>query len=499
MATSVGNKPVITIKGSQLLKGISNSPHVGFGLIKNIDIEYVEGIVRANIKAGKVSGSTVTGQIVAFCYDNVGNVYCTDDAAKVYKSTDNGTTWSAITGGGMGSTDCGKGIIFWKDYVITCGTVQMAAYGPISGSPSWVITGWTPDSLALTTAEAHKMVIGPNDILYIANQRYIASLKEDTNFDPTSTGSYTFNNQALDLSENFEITTMDFLGDLLNACAYLPPSSGLGDLKSAQIFPWDTISDSFTTPAQLRSAKKITSCLTDGGLMYFTVEGEEGGLYAFNGREVGLLRRFLFMTVATGEDVKMTSGGIMLMRDKLFFGLGNSSTNGTYSCGVYSYNIKTGRVLLENTISTGSDGTSSIVKISALLATSGNNYLIGWRDASTYGIDKVSGATRATSYAASFECPFFRVAIKKEPFTFRRIEIELARDLISGEGIKIEYRVKKNDSWTTAVTIDYATYSGINNIGVDFSLRVENVQFRISLTTDGTVVTSPEFLEANFF
>jgi len=500
MATSPANKPVITIRSRDLLAGIANSPHLGFGLIKNIDLEYVEGVIRANISPTKVSSTTVTGQMANFCYDNVGNMYGTDSAGKVYKSTNNGGTWSDITGGGMGATDCGRGIIFWKDYVITCGTTQMAAYGPISGSPSWVITGWTPDSLALTTAENHKMVIGPNDILYIANQRYVASLKEDTNFDPTSTGSYTFNNQALDLREDFEITTMDFLGDLLNVFAYLPPSSGIGDLKSGQIFPWDTLSDSFTTPIQMRGVRKIASCLSVGGLMYFITEDEEGAIYAFNGREVGLLRRFLFLTLATGETSKFYFGGIMLMRDKIFFGLGNSSANGTYSVGVYSYDIKTGRVILENLISTGADGSASKVVISALLATGGSNYIIAWNVSdTTYGIDKVAGTARATSYAASAESPFFRVAIKKEPFTFRRVEIELARDLVSGEGVKIEYRARKNDSWTTVATIDYATYGGINNIGLDFSARVENVQFRISLTTSGLVTTSPELIEVNFF
>ena len=81
-------------------QGIAQSPHVGFGDVRNLDITTIPGIARLNNLLAKKSGSVVTNFVQWFRKDPVTptSVYALDNAGQVYKSTDSGDNWATVAG-----------------------------------------------------------------------------------------------------------------------------------------------------------------------------------------------------------------------------------------------------------------------------------------------------------------------------------------------------------------------------------------------------------------
>jgi hypothetical protein len=78
-----------------------------------------------------------------------------------------------------------------------------------------------------------------------------------------------------------------------------------------------------------------------------------------------------------------------------------------------------------------------------------------------------------------------------------RVEFMFAKPLQESEGIKIEYRELANDSWTTLGTWDYATHGASSSGYFPFGYSKERVQFKVSLTTNSLLSTSPELLSVS--
>jgi len=148
---------------------------------------------------------------------------------------------------------------------------------------------------------------------------------------------------------------------------------------------------------------------------------------------------------------------------------------------------------LEHVISTGNYGSTTVVKISALLPISRDEILVGWRDDTSYGIDKTTNTSRVTSYAGYFDSPLYQVGTYWSKRTLSEMEIILAKELASNEGVRVKYRVNLTDSFSNPiVTFDNTTYGAVNshnpwNIP---SINTDFIQFRVELT--GTT-TTPQF------
>ena len=156
---------------------------------------------------------------------------------------------------------------------------------------------------------------------------------------------------------------------------------------------------------------------------------------------------------------------------------------------------------LEHGISTENWGASAVLKVSALLPVSRDELLAGWRDDTTYGIDKTTNTSyifdTATLYGGYFITPLYTVGTNLQKAKFIELEFMLARLLRTGEGIKVEYRLGLTASWTAVKTF---AFSGVD-VGAVRSDNVitelpndiktgEMIQLRISLL--GTNSTTPE-------
>lgn len=483
--------PIVIGKGDVLpwRAGIGDSPYLGFGDMRGVSIDEKPGALLINFKSSKESGTTITG-LPRWTVINPsnGDHYGLDDDGKLYKSTDDGDSWSQITGNTTGANS-GRGLAIWKGYVFTATATALEAYS-IAGA-AWS-TGWK----ILNSTTFHPMILTPDDKLTIGNGRYVATLQETagSTFDPASAGTYTWTADKLDLAAQYTIKCLEMLGLDLKIGTFV--GSAPTDSKIADIFSWDRVSPSFTGSKTISIAENgVHMMKTVRGRMYI-IAGLKGNVYITNGTETIRLKEWKsidFVTTA-GSNLDPLPGAIMTHNDKVYVGLGGGA--GATPHGVFSISTITGAVVMEAIVSSGS--VAAAVKIGTLFSVSGDTYLVGWQDATAQGYDLVGNSgLRYSSYSAYVDSPLYRVGTPSRKRSFNQVEFVLGRDLATGQGVRISYRRSLDDAFSSVLaTFDFATHGAVPAAVMDCPIAdVENVQFRIELTTGSSSATTPELIE----
>jgi hypothetical protein len=472
--------------------GIAASPHVGFGDCRNLDIFTLPGVVRLNNLLAKESASVVTNTTLWIVKDPVtaGQVFALDAGGQVYKSTDSGDTWTTVAGETAGGS--GQGMMIWKDYLFVARAAALDVYGPLSGSPSWSNSWQTITSDSLW----HPMLVSFNDNkLYGGAGKFVFSLDEasGSTFAPGTASTYTWTAQALDLPPNYRIKSLEELGNNLMCGTWM--GSAIDDFEVADIFPWDRSSSSFGSPIKLKE-NGANALLTVNNLLYIFA-GIGGKIYISNGADATLAAQIPSYIADTegGKYIQFYPGAVCHYKGRVFFGLQGDGTNSIDGMGVWSL-IRTanGNILtLEHLISTGSDGSSSVVFVGAVASIARDQLIVGWKDGSSYGIDRTTNTLRVTSYGGYFVSPFYNVGSAETKRDFNQGVFSLVAPLATGQGIRIKYRTDISASFTTLNTFDFATLGAVQSYFFQLNLKgLDFIQFRIELTT-GATNTTPQF------
>ena len=482
--------PKITLSSPR--QGISQSAHVGFGDVRNMDIDSVEGVSRLNNIMVKKSATTVDAQIKWMVRDpiTIANVFAIDSNGSVYNSADSGATWAELSDRG-GS---GQGLAIWNDYLFVCEDTTIDVYGPLSSSPTWTDNWKTID----TDSNWHPLFISKNDSkLYGGAGQYVFSIEELTTFAPGDSGTYTFTQQALDLPESYKIKCIEELGNNLMLGTW--QGTNVYDIEVADIFPWDRSSVSYGQPIRL-GVFGVHALKNDGNSL-IVLAGLDGVVYSCNGASAWAIGQ-LPQDLSGGKYLEFYPGALVKYKNKIFFGVGQGGTTAIAGMGVYSLK-QTGKgniLSLEHTVSTLSDGTTNPLKPSALLPMSRDTLLVGWRDHTTYGIDLSTATSYAygTDYAGYFVSPVYEVGNNLSKWEPKQIEFHLGKPLATGEGIQVSYRKSLSDSWVTIKTMAYADngvgamISKVITTDVDLNVKLgEQIQLRVALK--GTATTTPDF------
>lgn len=464
--------------------GIAQSPHVGFGDIRNLDIFTTPGVAKLNNALDKESASVVDAQTKWIVRDpGTGNLYSLDSNGVIYKSTNAGDTWTEISDRG----GVGQGLAVWKGYVFIFEDTKIDVMDITDDSfdDDWQII----DSDSLW----HPTWVSKNDgKLYFGAGRYVGSVEEvfGQNFDPATGGTFTYTQQALDLPEDYRIKSLVELGNDLMIGTW--KGSAITDFKIADIFPWDRSSPSFRKPVQINE-NGINAMLVMGGQIII-LAGVGGTIYksdGYNAVPIGQIPNSI-ADIDGGKFLEPYPGAIMSFKGRIFFGISSASTSGM---GIYSLRqTSAGNILnLENIISSeGTGGTNPLV-IGALLGITRDQYVVGWRDNTVYGIDRidVDAYDYTTTYQGYFESPLYQIGTLLNPRQFSQIEFQLAKKLAANEGIKIDFRVNLTDSFTNIGIYDFATLGAIISHNIKCSIPAsEFLQIRVSET--GTT-TTPHF------
>lgn len=490
-------------------QGIAPSPHVGAGDMRNLDIFSSPGIVKLNNELEAEGGSVATNTVKWIVRDPVtnsgANFYAVDAAGKVYGSTDSGANFIVLAAQ-PNTAGTGQGLAVWKDHLFCPRDTAMDVYGPLSSSPNWN-DGWD----TIGTATWHPMLVSKLDgKLYFGCGRYIGVITEASgeNFADDTASTYAgstsgvFDDNSLDLPEDYEIRCLAELGNNLMIGSGV--GSAIDDNKIADIFTWDGSSTSFGNPIQM-AENGVNAMVNIGGNLYISA-GLDGRIYKSNGVQawpIGQVPESIADT-SGGKYTEVYPGAIMNHRGKLYFGL---SSSGTVADGIGIYSLtetSQGNILnFEHTISTETMGSSNALIIGSLNSISRDQFLAGFTDNATHEIDILSTSSYAygTNYTkAYFESRLMDVGTIQNRRTFTAMEFFLAKELTSGEGIQIKYRINLTD---TFITIGTYTTAEIGTEKTSFRTEeisipeCEQLQIRVELLGDTN--SSPEFKRLMLF
>jgi len=391
-------------------QGIAQSPHVGYGDMRNLDIYSVPGVAKLNNILANASTTAVTARVNWIVRDPVtpANIYAVDTAGDVYISTDNGASFADLgtqpTAGGAG-----QGLAIWKDYLFCARATAMDLYGPLSGSPAWR-NSWA--GLTMTTDSLwHPLLVSKLDgELYGGAGRYVFNISEVSGetFAWDDATTYTATAEALTLPANYRVKCLAEQGNNLMIGTW--QGTAITNFKIADIFPWDGSSTTYGKPIILNE-NGINAMVNIGGYLYI-MAGIDGKVYKSNGVQAWKIAQIPLSVadISNNKYLEPYPGAIISFKNRLFFGISSASTSGM---GVYSLlETSEGNILnFEHFVDTEGTGGTNPLEIGALLGVNRDKLLVGYRDHTTYriAITNTASFAYATDYSGYFESPLYQV------------------------------------------------------------------------------------------
>lgn len=326
-------------------------------------------------------------------------------------------------------------------------------------TPVWS-NSWKNLNSGSGSGNQHYAMMAQDAIIYFCDDRYVGSIKENIGsvFDPASAGTYTYNNQALDMPIGEVTQWLEELGTNLMI------AGGTWD----KIYPWDRISDSFGIP--LTCPEKGIKRLKNIGNIVYVLAGTKGNIYKTQGTYVQHFKKLPDYIVNNGSTVALnivTWGGIAQRDGALIFGVGGQTTGNS---GVYLL-YPDGRLIQDNMPSTGSG------LVTAIFAED-DFYKMGYASGADY-----MGTTRYTSYQTVLHTALYKVGNKTQKATYSTLEVQVAKPASSGH-MRIKYRTDTSSSFAdfpggaVVYTADGATTSFESDIGL---IDIENLQIQVEM------------------
>ena len=405
----------------------------------------------------------------AACIDHLGRVWVQSDALGAllfFNGSYSYSQWVLLQGNTLTGVQAAPTIEIFQNWIFVFRGVNIDVYGPIDNlttSATWY-NAWRTTLGASTTK--HVSFINSGGTMYWADKvttayyalGQIGSLHTnsttllftDTN-NPTTSSNFTFTVQALDLPSSVVPTAISELGTNL-----------MIGTNSDKIYPWDTISDSFSVPIGM--PELYTNNLLNSNNILYIFCGIYGNVYKTNGTQV--------IKALSIPNHQMVSGANAFLENSKFITIWNPvvlngqivmGVSGHNIQGIYTYDIETD-VLLVTRILEGSDFSSNTTMIlplvtSGVVAFGYGPFSFMW--SSNNGTTSncfVDNPSNSSAFFTDYSCNVTSDAIPVGTFlrkrTLQQIEFKLLRPLASGEGIQLSFKntLDPNEVFTTIGT-----------------------------------------------
>lgn len=434
--------------------------------------------------------------------------FALDESGKVWTQVNN--LWSHLPGNATGS---GQGMEIWKGYLFVIGDGGViSVYGALTnvgGSASWTATWQTAtgsDSFVAPT------VAGSDDLLYIAQGRYISTIEEAVApFAPGTGASYTWTDIALDLPTGYRIRCMcengiDLAIGTWVGSSYPSIMVAALEIKKADIFFWDRSDATFRLPVHIEE-NGVNQIISINNLVY-AMCGHEGRMYVTNGTSSELFTQIPISVFDrqqnTTQHLFLFPFAIAYYRGRILVGIGSGDTSSSATLsplGVYAINPATGAIAIEQIASTDNTGLSGSIGIASIVATSEQEMYVGfYYDGSQTvpgRIDRVISTSTRYGVGCLIESGLYSVGSADQKVNYPVVEFMLGKPLAASETVTLYFRRSSSGSWTQVVQLSNTT----ENQGSTTKIRMNtpllsdltDVQFKVEPL--GTLnATGPELI-----
>lgn len=365
--------------------------------------------------------------------------------AKVYVVLSNGKllSYSSSLGSetsiGTVTGSAANGAVYYNNYIYIFTGTDVSRYGPLNNSPTLTNTVWTGATLGTQTALTnttypsirgsgtfpnHWAWVHPNNILYFCDfkngQGLIHAIKTSKTTDEGDTNNGSQYN-ALDLPFGYMPMSLSNFGNDLAILAIQTSNTSLDQGKAA-LFLWDTFSDTFFEQVPLSDGIATALINANGSLYFFAGKiSATGGhtLYKYLGGKQ------YDSVVVVPEGHPPMQGAVDSIGNRIVWG--SFVTYPNNSACVWAYGSKDGELPmgLQNIATSKASASSTDGLITCLKQVEQNNIaltklVLGWRDASNFGLDKLS-TTYQTHYWRS---QLFNL---NQPFKITRIKLSFGK------------------------------------------------------------------------
>lgn len=396
-----------------------------------------------------------------------------DANGRVWESTSFAGTWTFLSSSNSvsGSSPL-DGISYWLGYLFKTRGANIDYWNGSTWSTAWKTT--------LSGGFKHYMYVGSDNVLYITNGNYLASITAPTPtaFDPTNTSTYALSVTKLQLPVNDVALSIAEVGG-----GNTPQSTLLvGGVLNA-IYPWDKVSSSFSLPIYV--ADSYIGLMISANQNAFIFPGNQGGrgrIYITNGSQAN---EYFKMPdyVFNVQDPYFAWGDAIFHRNQLIFGcfVNSNAVAVQLFSQIWAIDMETMAFRSLSSVSTATAEANATALISTLgLAVSGYGFIVGWNDnGSAPGIG-YAGTTSGIG-TADIYTDIIPIGTYLQKETLTGIEFKLRSPLQSGESISIT--PISDGVFGTALTFSPTPTTGsISGYAPTTIQSSQWLQFSISLT-----------------
>lgn len=477
---------VITISNPQ--KGIANSAILGNEAIIGCEIFDEPGVLK--IQSALIADSsevndpgyvTLTGVPIA----DVTN-YNTSNVVQRTVVTSTGQVFSGANANFLMATNSfGWDACVWNSEftVVSYAAGGVGYLGCIYHDQYGGVTWFGSRATNLTATHYIKLVMAQDGYIYFTNGNTIGRVTNLVNVAGTVTMTYSAN--VLDLPPNVYAVSMAELGNKLMIGTQKGYTYSVRQaFNSADIYPWDRVSSSFSLPVQVNE-NGMNAMISNKNQVFFSA-GDDGRIYVTDGTNYQLVKRLPYNRGGRYNPTSWVSPNAMCINQQghLMVGLSaNYDANSTTTTGIWEIALTQGYPThLPFFSRDGNLGDTSNVRFGVVRVLNDDALAFGIESDSSYELSVTSSTELWDGYKAKWRTEFFMVGSRKNRKSFNTLEFTLLEPLIANQGIRIAYRKNRSESFTTIGTFTFATLGSV--ISHDTKALIadaEMVQFEISL------------------
>lgn len=289
-----------------------------------------------------------------------------------------------------------------------------------------------------------------------------------------------YNPNQITLERGYQVRTLTRENEYVVAGAWKGDSET--SVESAKLYYWDGIAPTFNYSVPVGMG--LPNALAQIHNKLVGVYGESGNIY-MNSAPFQLVHTLPLLTA--GKTVEVAPGGITEFQSDTAIGYSFSNDDSTgLQNGVYVWGNKTEEfpecLSFPYTISTGNTQATNL-KI-GLVKGIGDNLYIGWRDNTTYGVDKVT-KTNDPFTTGEFYSLIFDNEAPQKPKYIDALIVEF-NPLISGETITPKYAIDGNAYSNTFTTGTAQSTVGATQARFPIGKRFYDISVGFNWTTSTT-------------